>query len=177
MFILFLFFFCFNIYSATACFSLFSITVHKCGGCFSIPVSSAFLLFPPNAVEEKVTLRCSRVRYYKGCEVKPKDGEAFVSRILKIEPTGIVFNPPVTVLLSHSAYEDQDLLDYYDLFVEKLRPTVCEELKTETIGSDQGTDVFIILSCILKQKYLGNTRSSRCIRSDSSGGFSRLNPG
>ena len=76
---------------------------------------------------------------YKECEVKPRDGEAFVSRILKIEPGGVTFQKPVTVLLSHSAYEHQAFADYYELLVEKLIQTDCQELKTERISSIEGT--------------------------------------
>ncbi|CAB4038413.1 Hypothetical predicted protein, partial [Paramuricea clavata] len=110
------------------------ITINEEGGCFHVPVASAFLQFPPNAVEEKVTLKCSRVKY-KECEVKPRDGEVFVSRILKVEPEGVKFKKPVTVLLSHSLYEDQDFLYFYELIVENVSPTGWQELKTERISS------------------------------------------
>jgi hypothetical protein len=125
---------------------LFSIAVNKEGGCFRVPVASAFLLFPPNAVEEKVTLKCSRVKH-KECEVKPKDGELFVSRILKIEPEGVTFKKPVTVLVSHSANEDQDFLHFYELIVEILIPTGCQELKTERISFIEGTSNFKQCQC------------------------------
>jgi hypothetical protein len=98
---------------------------------------SAFLLFPPNAVEETVTLKCSRVKR-KECEVKPRDGEVFVSRILKVEPEGVTFKKPVTVLLSHSLDEDQVFLYFYELIVENLSPNGCQELKTERVSSIEG---------------------------------------
>ena len=79
---------------------------------------------------------------YKDCEVKPRDGEVFVSRILKVEPEGLTFKKPVTVLLSHSLYEDQDFLYFYELIVENLSPTGWQELKTEQISSIKGIDDF-----------------------------------
>ena len=111
-----------------------SITVDQKGGCFSLPEVCAFLLFPPNAVDEKVTLKCRRVKH-KECKVKLSDGEVFVSRILKIEPEGVTFKQPVTVLLSHSLDEDEDFLYFYELIVENLSPTGYQELKTEPISS------------------------------------------
>ena len=119
----------------------FSITIGQEGGCFSLHETSAFLLFPPNAVEEEVTLKCSRVKH-KECRVKPSDGEAFVSRILKVRPEGVMFKKPVTVFLSHSLDEDQDFLYFYELIVKNLSPTGCQELKTERISSIEGTDNF-----------------------------------
>ncbi|CAB4041383.1 Hypothetical predicted protein, partial [Paramuricea clavata] len=110
------------------------ITINEEGGCFYVPVTSAVLLFPPNSVEEEVTLTFSRVRH-KDCEVKPRDGEVFVSQILKIEPEGVKFKKPVTVLLSHSLYEDQDFVHYYELIVENLTTSGCQELKTEHVRS------------------------------------------
>jgi hypothetical protein len=78
---------------------------------------------------------------YKECEVKPSDGEVFVSWILKVEPEGLTFKKPVTVLLSHSLDEDQVFLYFYELIVENLSPTGnCQELKTERISSIEGTD-------------------------------------
>jgi hypothetical protein len=79
---------------------------------------------------------------YKECEVKPSGGEVFVSRILKIEQEGVIFKKPVTVLISHSLYEDQDFLYFYDMFVENLTPSGWQELKTERINSIKGTDYF-----------------------------------
>ena len=123
------------------------------GGCFDIPVASAFLLFPPQAVEEPVTLTCSRVKH-KDCEVEPKNA---VGRILKIEPEGVTFKKPVTVLLSHSAYEDEVFRNFYELIVERLRPTRDSidpfptgwlELNTEGIGSNEGIDVLSYLLLI-----------------------------
>jgi hypothetical protein len=70
--------------------------------------------------------------------VKPNEGEEFVSRILKIEPEGVTFRKPVTVLLSHSLDEDQDLLNFYELIVEKLSSIGCQELMTESISSIKG---------------------------------------
>jgi hypothetical protein len=119
----------------------FSITITEEGGCFHVPVASVVLLFPPNAVEEEVTLTFSRVRH-KDCEVKPRDGEVFVSQILKIEPEGVKFKKPVTVLLSHSLYEDQDFVYFYELIVENLTTSGCHELKTERIRSIEGTGNF-----------------------------------
>ena len=79
---------------------------------------------------------------HKECEVKPRDGEIFVSRILKIEPEGLTFKKPVTVLLSHSLYEDQDFVYFYELIVESLSPTGWQELKTERISSIKGIGQF-----------------------------------
>ena len=107
------------------------------GGCFYVPVASAFLLFPPTAVRRETTLTCGRVKY-SDCEVNPGEGEFFVSRILKIEPEGVVFERPVTVLLSHSLYEDQDFLDFYELVIENVGPIGLQELKTERISSIEG---------------------------------------
>jgi hypothetical protein len=113
------------------------------GGCFHVPVASAFFLFPPNAVEEEVTLMCSRVKLkIQECEVKPRDGEVFVSRILKVEPEGLTFKKPVTVFLSHSLYEDQDFLYFYELIINNLSQTGWQELKTERISSIKGIGQF-----------------------------------
>ena len=75
---------------------------------------------------------------YSDCKVNPREGEFFVSRILKMEPERLVFEKPVTVLLSHSLYEDQDFLDFYELVIESVSPAGLEELKTERIGSIEG---------------------------------------
>ena len=79
---------------------------------------------------------------HKESEVKPRDGEVFVSRILKIEPEGLTFKKPVTVLLSHSLYEDQDFVYFYELIVESLSPTGWQELKTERISYIKGIGQF-----------------------------------
>ena len=101
---------------------------------------SALLLFPPQVVEEQVTLTYRKVNF-KECEERPKDGELFVSGILKIEPKGVTFKKPVTVLLSHSVYEDQVFMDFYELIVENLSSTTgWEDLKTERISSSKGMD-------------------------------------
>jgi hypothetical protein len=84
---------------------------------------------------------------YKECEVKPRDGEVFVSRILKIEPEGVTFKKPVTVLVSHSANEDQDFLYFYELIVENLIPIGCQELKTERISFIEG--ILVILNSVI----------------------------
>ena len=103
-------------------------------------MASAFLLFPPKAVEKEVILTCSRVKH-KECEVKPRDGELFVSRILSIEPEGVTFKKPITVLLSHSVYEDQVFEDFYELIVENLSQNRWhEDLQTERISTIEGTD-------------------------------------
>ena len=117
---------------------LHSITVSKTGGCFSVQIASAYLIFPPRAFDEQETLKATRVRY-QDCEVNPNDGDVFVSRILKIEPKGVTFKKPVTVLLSHSAYEDQVFLDFYELVIGRLSPTGWQELRTERISSIEGT--------------------------------------
>ena len=115
----------------------FSITVDKNGGCFPIPAASAILVFPPNAVEKRVTLT-GRCVTDEECKLKPMDGELFVSQILGIEPIGLTFEKPVTVLLSHSVYEDQNFLDFYELIVQDLCPSGWQELKTEKIRSIEG---------------------------------------
>ena len=81
--------------------------------------------------------------------VKPRDGEVFVSRILKIEPEGVIFRKPVTVLFSHSLYEDQVFLDFYELVVENLSTSGCQDLKTERISFMEGTSNFIFKSKVL----------------------------
>ena len=125
-----------------------SVIVDQEGGCFSLLIASAFLIFPPQVVEEKVTLKFDRVKY-KDCKVKPRDGEVFVSMILKIEPEGVVFKKPVTVLLSHSLSEDPVIQDFYELIVEKLDTNVCQELKTESISSIQGTSLILFIHVFL----------------------------
>ena len=75
---------------------------------------------------------------YKECEVKPNDEELFVSRILKLEPEDVIFMKPVTVLLSHSAHEDQIFRDFYELLVEKLSPSGWQQIKAELIRSSKG---------------------------------------
>ena len=118
-------------------YCLFSITVNMNGGCFRVPAASAFLVFPPFAVRKRVILTCSRVKY-SDCNVKPKEGEFFVSRILKMEPKGVVFEKPVTVLLSHSLYEHQNFLDFYELIIQNVSPSGLQELKTKRICSIEG---------------------------------------
>ena len=116
---------------------LFSITLNYKGGCFYVPVASAFLV--PHEAVWWPTLTCSRVKY-SDCKAKTREGEFFVSRILKMEPEGVVFDKPVTVLLSHSLYEDQDFLDFYELVIENVGPTGLQDLKTERISSIEGMD-------------------------------------
>ena len=107
------------------------------GGCFHVPVASAFLVFPPEAVWSEKTLTCSRVKY-SDCDVNQREGELFVSQILKIEPEGMVFEKSVTVLLSHSLYEDQNFQDFYESVIENVSPAGLQELKTERISSIEG---------------------------------------
>ena len=76
--------------------------------------------------------------------MKLSNGEVFVSRILKIEPEGVTFKKPVTVLLSHSLDEDQDLMYFYELIVVNFSPTGYQELKTEPISSIEGTPILNI---------------------------------
>ena len=76
--------------------------------------------------------------------MKPRDGEVFVSRILKIEPEGVIFRKPVTVLFSHSLYEDQVFLDFYELIVKNLSMTGWQDLKTERISFMEGTSNLIL---------------------------------
>ena len=116
-----------------------SFTVNEEGGCFHVPVASAILVFPPAALWVEKTLTCSRVKY-SDCKVNPREGEFFVSRILKIKPEGMVFDKPATVLLSHSLYEDQNFLDFYELVIENVSPAGLQELKTERISSIKGMD-------------------------------------
>ena len=107
------------------------------GGCFHVPVASVILVFPPEAVWSKKTLTCSRVKH-SDCKVNPREEEFFVSRILKMEPEGVVFEKPVTVLLSHSLYEDQHFLDFHELVIENVSPAGLQELRTERISSIEG---------------------------------------
>ena len=129
---------------------LFSITLNGESECFYVRIASAFLVVPPWAVCYGQTLRCSRVKY-SDCKVKPREGEFFVSRILKMEPS-VVFDKPVTVLLSHSLYEDQDFLDFYELVIENVGPAGLQELKTERISSIEGMD-FKLKIIILNKAY------------------------
>ena len=130
---------------------LFSITLNKEAGYFYVPVASAFLVVSRGAVWFTETVTCNRVKYCD-CKVKPREGEFFVSRILKMEPEGVVFNKPVTVLLSHSLYEDQDFLDFYELVIENVGPAGLQELKTERISSIEGIDSKLII-IILNKAY------------------------
>ena len=129
---------------------LFSITLNKKAGCFHVPVASAFLVVPRGADSWFAeTLTCSRVKY-SDCKVKPREGEFFVSRILKMEPEGVVFDKPVTVLLSHSLYEDQDFLDFYELVIENVGPAGLQDLKTERISFIEGMDSKLIIIVLNK---------------------------
>ena len=82
------------------------------------------------------------MRYNDPEAIKPRDGEVFVSRILKIEPESVIFKKPVTVFLSHSLYEDDDFRHFYDLIVENINSSGCQELATERISSIEGSDYF-----------------------------------
>ena len=117
---------------------VFSITIDQKGGHFGLPVASAFLLMPPEAVNEEVTLTCTRLRYKDPEAVKPREEDVFVSRILKIEPEGVTFKKPVTVLLSHSLCEDEECRYFYELIVVNLNSSGCQELETEQISSIEG---------------------------------------
>ena len=131
---------------------LFSITTNKEDGCFHVPVASAFLVVPRRAGWWPTeTLTCSRVKYCD-CKVKPREGEFFVSRILKMESEDVVFDIPVTVLLSHSLYEDQNFLDFYELVIENIGPAGLQELKTERISSIEGIDSKLMI-IILNKAY------------------------
>ena len=67
--------------------------------------------FPVHAVSNPVILKCTRVRH-KDILVKPRNGDAFCSKIMKMEPVGVSFDKPVTVLFSHSAAEHGANADY-----------------------------------------------------------------
>ena len=130
---------------------LFSITLNE-EGCFYVPVASSFLVVPRGIVWRSTeTVTCSRVKY-SDCKVKPREGESFVSRILKMEPESGVFDRPVTVLLSHSLYEDQDFQDFYELVIENVDPAGLQDLKTERISSIKGMD-FKLIIIILNKAY------------------------
>ena len=101
---------------------------------------SAVLLFPSQAVEEQVILTWDKVNSEE-CGIKPRDGELFVSSILRIEPEGVRFKKPVTVLLSHSVHEDENFLDFYELIVEKFSLTGWQELKMERNNSSKDMDL------------------------------------
>ena len=111
--------------------------IRQQGGSIAVPACGAFLLFPAQAVSKPVILKCERVRY-KDNPVKPRKGETFCSRIIKMEPEGLPFAEPVTVLLSHSAAEDGAYADYYDLTVQKLTRK-CDDLETERFSKPEGT--------------------------------------
>ena len=104
---------------------------------FSCPRSKCLPRFSTIGSLARKTLTCSRLKY-SDCDVNPREGEFFVSRILRMEPEGVVFEGPVTVLLSHSLYEDQNFLDFYELVIENVSPAGLEELKTELISSIEG---------------------------------------
>ena len=70
--------------------------------------------------------------------MKPRDGEAFTSRILEIEPKDVLFSKPVTILLSHSLYEDKDFVYFYDLVVKDLSQACCQDLKAERTNIIEG---------------------------------------
>jgi len=88
---------------------------------------------------------------HKECKVKLKNGEVFVSRILKIEPEGVTFKKPVTVLLSHSLAEDQDFLYFYELIAERISPVSYQELETEPISSIKG--IHILNNAVRKNRF------------------------
>ena len=118
----------------------FRIIINQEGGLFSLPEVGAVLLFPSQAAEEKVTLTWDEVNDEE-CGIKPREGELFVSSIFRIEPEGVTFKKPVTVLLSHSVHEDDIFLDFHELIVENLRQTGWQELKTKRISSIKGMDL------------------------------------
>ena len=79
--------------------------------------------------------------------VKPRNGEAFCSKIMKMEPEGVSFDKPVTVLLSHSAAEDGANADYYDLTVQRLK-TESEDLITERLSKPEGNAMEVVCSVV-----------------------------
>ena len=90
------------------------------GGGIAFPLANAFIEFPAQAVSQSFDFTCVPVRR-NDCPIKPKKGEVFCSNIIKIEPPGVVFEKPVTVLLSHSACEDGPFADYYDVTVQQMK--------------------------------------------------------
>ena len=101
-----------------------------------------------------------------------------MSRILKMEPEGVVFDEPVTVLLSHSLYEDQDFLDFYELVIENVGPTGLQDLKTERISSIEGMDSKLIMIIyeikLIKIMWVLLAHGRSIVGSDQGYQFSRL---
>ena len=89
---------------------------------------------------------------HKDCKVKPRNGEVFVSQILRIEPEGVTFKEPVTVLLSHRLNKDQEILYFYELIVKNFSPTGYQELDTEPISSIEG--IHILSNAIRKNLFM-----------------------
>jgi hypothetical protein len=74
----------------------------------------------------------------------------------------------VTVLLSHSVYEDQVFEDFYELIVEHLSQNRWRDLKTKRIGSVEGTQ--INYNIVLYTYYLNTSIAVRlgilCLKKD-----------
>ena len=66
---------------------------------------------------------------------------------MKMEPEGVSFDKPVTVLLSHSAAEDGANADYYDLTVQRLK-TESEDLITERLSKSEGNAMEVVCSVV-----------------------------
>ena len=95
------------------------------------------MIFPLGAVALPVTFTCRRIRNGE-CSVKPREREAFCSKIIDIRPKGFNFKEPVTVLLPHSAVDEGAYAHYYDLSVQILNEG-CKDLTTERLTKCEGT--------------------------------------
>ena len=81
-------------------------------------------------------------------QTKPRRGEVHCSSIVKLEPGGVDFKKPVTVLLSHSSAEKGANAYYYDLNVQQLKQD-WENLKSERISEVEGIATNEILGLYL----------------------------
>ena len=106
------------------------------GGGISFPSAGCFIQFPAEALSQSVTFTCVIVGHTDS-QTKPKRGEVHCSTIIKLEPGGVDFKKPVTVLLSHSAAENGANAYYYDLNVQQLKQD-WENLETERISEVEG---------------------------------------
>ena len=105
------------------------------GGGIAFTSANVFFQFPAQALSKSVVFTCTPVRH-NDCKVKQKEGEFFCSNIIKMEPK-VDFKEPVTVLLSHSAREEQPYADYYDVTVQQMKEE-WTDLETSRIRKPEG---------------------------------------
>lgn len=106
------------------------------GGGIAFPSASAFLQFPTHAVSRSTTVTCARVRH-EDSPLEPNKGEVFCSSMIKIEYGETTFNEPVTILLSHSASDEDPYDDYYEITMKQLR-LEWDDLETQRINKFEG---------------------------------------